>query len=111
LNELYELHEQGVTQPSKCREFSHRASLFLDRLEGLGAYEVADRMMELLGGCSPKDFSPCDNRVVYRTTCEKIHSLSLAQCSGVHSSIQPAQGSKKSSASKGLKRLRSALSI
>jgi len=57
-------------------------------VEGLGAYEVADRMMELLGGCSPKDFSPCDNRVVYRTTCEKIHSLSLAQCSGVHSSIQ-----------------------
>jgi len=72
LNELCELHEQGVAQPSKCREFSHRASLFLDRLEGLGAYEMADRMMELLGGCSPKDFSPCDNRQCTKGSLERL---------------------------------------
>ncbi|VVB68651.1 Uncharacterised protein [uncultured archaeon] len=72
LNALCELHEQGVAQPSKCREFGHRASLFLDRLEGLGAYEVADRIMELLGGCSPKDFSPCDNRQRTKGSLERL---------------------------------------
>ena len=72
LNALCELHEQGVAQPSKCREFSHQASLFLDRLEGLGAYDMADRMMDLLGGCSPKDFSPCDNRQRTKGALERL---------------------------------------
>jgi len=72
LNELCELHEQSVAQPSKCREFSHRASLLLNRLEGLGAYEMADRMMGLLGGCSPKDFSPCDSRQCTKGSLERL---------------------------------------
>ena len=38
-------------------------------------------------------------------TMAKIHSLSLAQCSGAHSSMHPAQGSKLSKASSDPKRL------
>jgi hypothetical protein len=63
LARLYELHENGVSQPGKCREFNSQASLFLQRLEDLGIDDMADRVMELLAGCSPKDFSPCDNRL------------------------------------------------
>lgn len=68
VEELAELHEQ----PSRCREFNSRASLLLDRLEGLGAYDMADRMMALLGGCSPKDFSPCENRQVTKGALERL---------------------------------------
>ncbi len=69
---LYELHEQGVSDPTKCREFNSRACIFLDRLEGLGASQLADRMMDILGGCSPKDFSPCDNRQRTKGALERL---------------------------------------
>ncbi len=72
LNELCELHEQGVAQPSKCREFNSRAALFLDKLEEMGAVDMADRVMDLLGGCSPKDFSPCDNRQTTKGALERL---------------------------------------
>jgi hypothetical protein len=62
LNRLYELHESGVSDPGKCREFNSQASVFLQRLEDAEAFDIADRVMDLLAGCSPKDFSPCDNR-------------------------------------------------
>lgn len=70
--ELYELHELGVTDSGKCREFNSRASRFLDRLENMGAYQMADRVMDILGGCSPKDFSPCDNRQRTKGALERL---------------------------------------
>ena len=72
LNRLYQLHEMGVSQPGKCREFNSQASLFLERLEELGADDIADRVMELLAGCSPKDFSPCDNRLNTKSSLERL---------------------------------------
>jgi hypothetical protein len=72
LSELYELHERGVSDSGKCREFNSQASLFLQRLEDLQVYDVADRVMELLAGCSPKDFSPCDNRLMTKGALERL---------------------------------------
>jgi hypothetical protein len=72
LNRLYELHESGVSEPGKCREFNSQASLFLERLEELQAFDLADRVMELLAGCSPKDFSPCENRQCTRGSIERL---------------------------------------
>ena len=72
LNRLYELHEGGVSDPGKCREFNREASLFLQNLEDLQVYDVADRVMELLAGCSPKDFSPCDNRQCTKGSLERL---------------------------------------
>ena len=72
LKRLYQLHEMGVSQPGKCREFNSQASLFLERLEELGADDIADRVMELLAGCSPKDFSPCDNRLNTKGSLERL---------------------------------------
>ena len=72
LNRLYELHESDVANPEKCREFNTQASLFLQKLEDLQVYDVADRVMELLAGCSPKDFSPCENRLCTKGSLERL---------------------------------------
>ena len=69
---LYELHEMGVSQPNKCREFNSQASLFLQRLEEIGADDIADKVMKLLAECSPKDFSPCDNRLSTKGSLERL---------------------------------------
>ncbi|MDM7913141.1 MAG: hypothetical protein QUS09_08595, partial [Methanotrichaceae archaeon] len=53
-------------------EFNSQASLFLETLEELGANSLADRMMDILGGCSPKDFSPCDNRLRTKGALERL---------------------------------------
>lgn len=70
--ELCRLHEAGVSDPTKCREFNKKASLFLEMLEEAGAGSLADRMMDILGGCSPKDFSPCDNRQMTKGALERL---------------------------------------
>lgn len=69
---LYRLHEAGVSDPTKCREFNSQASLFLETLEEMEAGQLADRMMDILGGCSPKDFSPCDNRLRTKGALERL---------------------------------------
>ncbi|MCX6677010.1 MAG: hypothetical protein NTU95_03575 [Methanothrix sp.] len=72
LSELYKLHENSVSDAGKCRNFNSRASLFLEKLEDLQAYDIADRVMDLLAGCSPKDFSPCENRQCTKSSLERL---------------------------------------
>jgi hypothetical protein len=72
LNALNDLHEGSVSDPKKCREFNSQASRFLERMEEMNADEIADRMMDLLAGCSPKDFSPCDNRQCTKGSLERL---------------------------------------
>lgn len=54
------MHER-ITQSSECREFNRRASLLLQTLEDAGCYRLADRAMDLLASCNPKDLSQCDS--------------------------------------------------
>jgi hypothetical protein len=72
LSELYLLHECSVSDPGKCRTFNSGASLFLEKLEDLQVYDIADRVMELLAGCTPKDFSPCENRLCTKNSLERL---------------------------------------
>ena len=72
LDALYNLHESGVSDPKKCREFNSQASRFLEKMEEMNADEIADRVMDLLAGCSPKDFSPCDNRQCTKGSLERL---------------------------------------
>lgn len=72
LNALYDLHESCVADPKKCREFNSQASTFLEKLEEMNADEIVDRVMDLLAGCSPKDFSPCDNRQCTKGSLERL---------------------------------------
>jgi hypothetical protein len=57
---LCTMHER-ITQSSECREFSHRSALLLQRLEDSGCNRLADRTMDLLASCNPKDLSQCDS--------------------------------------------------
>ncbi len=72
LNRLCELHENGISDPGICREWNSQASLFLQKLEDLQIYDLADRVMDLLAGCSPKDFSPCENRQCTKSSLERL---------------------------------------
>jgi hypothetical protein len=70
--ELYAIHEAGASDASKCREFNSKASLFLEMLEEMGEGQLADRVMDILSGCSPKDFSPCDRRQMTKGSLERL---------------------------------------
>jgi hypothetical protein len=72
LSRLYELHERDVSEPGKCREFNSQVSIVLERLEEIKAFDLADRVMDLLAGCSPKDFSPCENRLSTKGSLERL---------------------------------------
>ena len=52
---------QKITQSSECRDFNHRTALLLERLEDAGFNRLADRAMDLLACCNPKDLSQCDS--------------------------------------------------
>jgi hypothetical protein len=72
LSRLHELHERDVSEPGKCREFNSQLSILLERLEEIKAFDLADRVMDLLAGCSPKDFSPCENRQSTKGSLERL---------------------------------------
>lgn len=72
LSVLYELHEAAISQTGKCRDFNSHASLLLQHLEELEAFDIADRVMDLLAGCNPKDTSPCENRLSTKASLERL---------------------------------------
>lgn len=53
------LHEK-LSHSLECREFNRRTALLLQRLEDNGCNRLADRTMDLLSVCNPKDLSQCD---------------------------------------------------
>lgn len=71
---LYSMHEK-ISQASECREFNHRVSLLLQRLEDAGYYRLADRTMHLLVCCNPKDLSQCDSIQQAREALQRLREL------------------------------------
>ena len=71
---LYIMH-QKITQSSECRDFNHRAALLLERLEDTGFNRLADRAMDLLACCNPKDLSQCDSVQRARDVLERMREL------------------------------------
>ena len=69
---LHMLHEAAISEAGKCRDFNSRTGLLLQRLEELESYDLADRVMDLLSGCSPKDTSPCENRFSTKASLERL---------------------------------------
>lgn len=68
---------QKITQSSECRDFNHRAALLLERLEDAGFNRLADRTMDLLACCNPKDLSQCDSIQRARDVLERMRVLAL----------------------------------
>ena len=71
---LCNTHEK-LTQSSECREFNRRTALLLQRLEDAGFSRLADRAMDLLASCNPKDFSQCDSVQRARDILERLRVL------------------------------------
>lgn len=74
LDELCMLHEETLSNSAKCREFNRRAAFLLQKLEDMGQDRMADIFMDLLGGCSPKDFSHCDNHDRTKAALERVRA-------------------------------------
>lgn len=68
------MHER-ITQSSECREFNRRASLLLQTLEDTGCYRLADRAMDLLASCNPKDLSQCDSVQRAKDSLERLREV------------------------------------
>jgi hypothetical protein len=71
---LCTIHER-ITQSSECREFNRRAALLLQRLEDAGCDRLADRAMDLLASCNPKDLSQCDSINRAKAVLERLRDL------------------------------------
>jgi len=79
LEKLIELHEKTASDSGRCREFNSSASILLNLLEEMGYDGLADRMMDLLAGCSPKDFSHCDNNLLTRNALQRLRERALEE--------------------------------
>jgi len=66
---------QKITRSSECRDWSRRAALLLERLEDAGFNRLADRAMDLLACCNPKDLSQCDSVQRARDVLERMREL------------------------------------
>lgn len=75
---LCTMHER-ITQSSECREFNRRAALLLQRLEDAGFNRLADRAMDLLASCNPKDLSQCDSVQRARDVLQRLKDLALGE--------------------------------
>jgi len=53
---LCNVHEKP-TQSSECRDLNRRTAQLLQNLEDAGFFRLADRAMDLLASCNPKDLS------------------------------------------------------
>lgn len=71
---LYAMHEK-IGQSSECREFNRRTALLLQSLEDSGFYRLADRAMDLLASCNPKDLSQCDSVQRARDVLERLRDM------------------------------------
>lgn len=71
------LMHQKITQSTECRDFNRRAALLLERLEDAGFNRLADRAMDLLACCNPKDLSQCDSVQRARDVLERMWELAM----------------------------------
>jgi hypothetical protein len=74
IDALCKMHEK-ITQSSECREFNRRAALLLQRLEDAGCNRLADRAMDLLASCNPKDLSQCDSIQRARDVLQRLREM------------------------------------
>ncbi|MHC1631445.1 MAG: hypothetical protein ACXQT4_04015 [Methanotrichaceae archaeon] len=70
--ELCNVHGDGIDDFKKCREFNNRLALFLLKLEDMDCYQVADRVMDILGSCNPKVGSHCENSKCVKGMLERM---------------------------------------
>ncbi len=80
---LRKMHDK-ITQSEECREFNRRAAQLLEKLEDSGYNRLADRAMDLLACCNPKDLSQCDSIQRARDILERLRELAREDFGKVH---------------------------
>ena len=60
LEKACSLHQRATSDYAKCIEFNKLTSDLLGRLEDVGQFRLADRVMTILLDCNPKEGSSCD---------------------------------------------------
>ena len=80
---LCDSHGDAICHFERCREFGKRLSIFLVELEEVKCYPIADRVMDVLGCCSPRIASHCENARVVKGMLERIRDKvreKLSEC-------------------------------
>jgi hypothetical protein len=72
INDLCNTHGDSLADFKKCRDFNRRLALFLMNLEDSGYYQIADRVMDALAGCNPKEGSRCEDALSLETRLKMI---------------------------------------
>jgi len=54
------LHDRASSDYKQCLEFNKLLMSILGRLEDAGCYRAADRVMNLVMNCAPKEGSSCE---------------------------------------------------
>lgn len=66
------LHQRATSDYAKCEEFSRLMSDILARLEDIGSFEAADKVMRILLDCNPKAGSHCDKSTIVGQVTKKL---------------------------------------
>ena len=66
------LHQRAVSDYAKCSDFSKLMSDILARLEDVGCFKTADKVMSVLLDCNPKIGAHCDKSTVVSQVTKKL---------------------------------------
>lgn len=66
------LHQRATSDYAQCEEFSRLMSDILARLEDIGCFKTADKVMTILLDCNPKPGAHCDKSTVIGQVTKKL---------------------------------------
>ena len=66
------LHDRAVSDYAKCEEFSRLMSDLLSRLEDVGCFKTADKVMTILLDCNPKIGAHCEKSTIVSQVTKKL---------------------------------------
>ncbi len=66
------LHQRATSDYVKCEEFSKLMSDILARLEDIGCFKTADKVMTILLDCSPKSGAHCEKSTIVGQVTKKL---------------------------------------
>jgi hypothetical protein len=66
------LHQRAVSDYAQCGEFSRLMSDLLARLEDVGCFKTADKVMTILLDCNPKTGAHCEKSTIVSQITKKL---------------------------------------
>ncbi len=72
LDKACALHQRAVSDYAQCQEFSKLMSDLLARLEDIGCWKTADKVMSILLDCNPKIGAHCEKSTIVGQIAKKL---------------------------------------